>query len=329
MPRVLITPVQFRDPDASYYAVLKEVGFELVFPKNQQYTSDPEALLSELSGMDAAIASTEPYTADVLARANLRVVARTGVGYDSIDVPAATANCTLVTITPGAVDQSVAESTLALIFAVYRDVVARDQEVRAGEWQRRAMPRLQNKTLGILGLGRIGRTVARLAQGVNLKVIAHDPFADEAATTQLGIRLTTVDELLSEADIVSLHTPCTSETANFIRRETLEKMKPDAVLINTGRGGLVNENDLYHAMSAGHLRGAALDVFQKEPTPAENPLLSLSNVIVAPHTAGLDHQSEIDMPRIAAECVAKLFRGDWPDGCVINESLRETWRWRD
>mgnify|MGYP002623679350 CR=1 FL=1 len=327
MPRVLITPVQFSDPDAAYFRSLPEAGMELVFPKDQRYTGDPAALARELAGIDAAIASTEPYTAEVLGASNLRVVARTGVGYDSIDVPAATANKTLVTITPGAVDVSVAETTLALIFAVYRDVVARDREARSGVWKRQAMPRLAGKTLGIVGLGRIGKTVARLAKGVHLQVIAHDPFADETAATEASVQLMDVDDLLRAADIVSLHTPCTPETANFIRQETLAMMKADAVLINTGRGGLVNEDDLYRAMCDGHLLGAALDVFHQEPTPTDNPLLSLPNVVAAPHTAGLDHQSQIDMPRIAAECVARLYRGDWPEGCVINASLRDTWTW--
>ncbi len=323
MNRVLITPIQFRDPQAQYCQILRDAGLEVVFAKGQQYTSDPSALIEELSGIDAAIASTEPYTAEVLSRTKLRVVARTGVGYDSVDVAAATANDVLVTITPGAVDMSVAETTLALIFAVFRDVVGRDREVRTGVWQRQGRPRLAGKTLGIVGLGRIGRAVAALGQGVNLNVIAHDPFAADVP----GVRMVELQELLTTADIVSLHTPCTPETLSLIRAETLAWMKPDAVLVNTGRGPLVNEDDLYQAMAGGHLQAAALDVFQQEPTPTDNPLLSLPNVITAPHTAGLDHQSEIDMPRIAAECVARLFTGEWPEGCVINQQLRDTWKW--
>ena len=327
MPRVLITPVQFRDSDASYFSVLRDAGLEFVFPRSQEYTQDPDALVEELEGIDAVVASTEPYTADVFARSNLRVVARTGVGYDSIDVKAASERNVLVTITPGAVDGSVAEATLALIFAIYRDVVARDREVRSGVWKRRSMPRLAGKTLGIVGFGRIGRAVARLAQGVDLKVIAHDPFADNVSAAKLGVPLVSLEDILRDSHILSLHAPCTEHTANLIRRETLSQMKNDAVLINTGRGGLVNESDLFEAMSGGHLMGAALDVFQQEPTPASNKLLTLPNVIAAPHTAGLDHQSEIDMPRLAFECVAKLFLGQWPEGCVINSELRPTWRW--
>lgn len=327
MPRVLITPSQFRDPAAPCFAALHAAGFELCLPPENAHASNPQVLLKRLDGIDAVIASTEPYTDEVLSRSRLRVVARTGVGYDSVDVSAATRNNIVVTITPGAVDVSVAEHTLAMIFAVFRDVVGRDCEVRAGKWSRNGLPRLAGRTLGIVGLGRIGRTVARLAQGIGLRVIAHDPFPHEDFARQHDIRLCPLNELLAEADIVSLHMPSTPDTANMMNRQSLAKMKPEAVLVNTGRGGLVDEQALFEAMSGGHLFAAALDVFQKEPLPTDSPLLTLPNVVLSTHTAGLDQQSEFDMPRIAAECVAKLFHGEWPEGCVINDVLRDSWKW--
>lgn len=327
MPRVLITPTQFRDPDAHYFADLKAAGFELCFPPGEDHASDPQGLLKILDGIDCVIASTEPYTAEVLEQANLRVVARTGVGYDSVDVAAATRSDVVVTITPGAVDASVAEHTLALILALYRDVPGRDREVRSGQWSRKGLPRLAGKTLGIVGLGRIGRHVAQLAQGLQVNVVAHDPFAGEQHAQQHCIRLCDLDDLLIQADIVSLHLPCTEKTRHMINERTLRRMKPDAVLVNTGRGGLVDESALVEAISRGHLFGAALDVFAQEPLPLDSPLLALPNVVLSTHTAGLDEQSEIDMPRIAAECVVKLYRGEWPEGCVINRELRDGWRW--
>ena len=327
MTRVLITPVQFRDMKAEYCQILARAGLEVSFPQDQRHVKCAEALISELQGVDAVIASTEPYTADVFAKTNLRVVARTGVGYDSIDVEAATNNNVLVTITPGAVEFSVAETTIALIFAVYRDVIARDREVKTGNWQRQGRPRLAGKTLGIVGFGRIGRAVAALAQGVNLCVVAYDPYATAAEDAGSQVRLCDLDELLATSDIVSLHAPCTPQTKHLIRAETLAMMKPDAVLVNTGRGPLVNEADLYAAMSRGHLLAAALDVFAEEPTPIDNPLLALPNVLTMPHTAGLDHQSEIDMPRIAAQCVADLYAGQWPEHCIVNKQLKHAWTW--
>jgi phosphoglycerate dehydrogenase-like enzyme len=178
-----------------------------------------------------------------------------------------------------------------------------------------------------VGFGRIGRTTALLAQGLKLKVIAHDPQPNEEFAQQHGIRLCTLDELLAQADIVSLHLPCTPTTQNMINRQSLLRMKRDAVLVNTGRGGLVDEQALYEAMASGHLYGAALDVFQKEPLPVDSQLLRLPNVILSTHTAGIDEQSHFDMPRIASECIAKLYRGQWPDGCVINDELRGKWKW--
>ncbi len=327
MPRVLVTPVQFRDAQAAYFQPLRDVGLEIVFPSDQRYTSDPAALLAELEGIDAVVCSTEPYGPDVLSQAKLRVVARTGVGFDSVNIPAATAADTVVTITPGAVDVSVAEHTLGLILAVYRDIVGRSQEVRAGQWSRAGMPRIDGKTIGIVGLGRIGRAVVPRAQGLGLKVIAHDPYPNEEFADQNDVRYCELNELLATADIISLHIPCTETSAKMINAESLTTMKSDAVLINTGRGGLVDEEALYAAMSSGHLFGAGLDVLQQEPTPTDNPLLTLSNVVVSTHTAGLDHQSEFDMPRIAAECVANLYQGNWPTDCVINKELSGDWTW--
>ncbi|MCA9267286.1 MAG: 3-phosphoglycerate dehydrogenase, partial [Planctomycetales bacterium] len=203
----------------------------------------------------------------------------------------------------------------------------RDREVRAGKWSRAGLPRLAGKTFGIVGLGRIGRAVADLAAGLHLNVIAHDPLADAQFAAARGIRLCEMDELLATADIVSLHIPRTPKTENMIDARALALMKPDAVLINTGRGGLVDEAALAAAMHQGRLMGAALDVFDREPLPLDSPLLDVPNLLLSTHTAGLDHQSEIDMPRIAAECVAALFRGEWPAACVINRELHPGWRW--
>lgn len=327
MPTVLITPFQFRDPQAEFFAPLHEAGFELVFPTDQSFTHDPQALLKLLSDVDCVMASTEPYGAEILEKAGVRAIARTGVGFDSIDIAAATRCNVVVTITPGALEQSVAEHTLALIFAVYRNVVGRDREVRSGQWSRASLPRLAGKTLGLVGLGRIGRSVAQLGQSVGLKIIAHDPFPNEAFARGHGIGICSLDEVLSQADIVSLHLPSTAATANLINSNTLKQMKRDAVLVNTGRGPLVDEDALCDAIRGGHLLGAALDVFKTEPLPTDSPLLSLPRVILTTHTAGLDDQSQLDMPRIAADCLVKLHAGLWPEDCVVNPQLRDNWTW--
>jgi phosphoglycerate dehydrogenase-like enzyme len=323
----MITPTVFRDPAGPYVRILEQAGLEVRFPPHEEYFGRPAAMIEMLRGVDAVLASTEPYTPEILANTKLRVIARCGVGFDSVDVVAATKNNMLVTITPGAVEVSVAEHTLALIFALFRDVIGRDREVRSGAWSRRGLPRLAGKTLGIVGLGRIGRAVAEIARGVGLKIIAHDPQPNVDYCRERGIRCCALDELLAASDIVSLHLPNMPATRNIIDEQALRRMKPSAVLINTGRGGLVDEDALVRVMRGGHLQSAALDVFAREPLPLDSELLTLPNVVLSTHTAGLDAQSQQDMPRIAAENVAQLYRGIWPEGCVVNHELRATWKW--
>jgi len=327
MPRVLITPAPFNDPSATYFQPLKQAGFELVFPPNQDFLHDKDALLRLLEGIHAVLATTEKYTAEVLAVSKLRVVARAGVGFDSVDVAAATEQDVVVTITPGAVEISVAEQTLAMILGIYRNVIERDREVRSGSWKRIGFPRLAGKTLGIIGFGRIGRAVVPRAQAIGLNVIGHDPFADAKMAEKLGVELCDLDDLYARADIISLHAPVTPDTENMINAASLKKMRSDAVLINVGRGGLLDEADLYEAMSTGHLMGAALDVFKQEPLGTDSPLLTLNNVLLSSHTAGLDHQSQIDMPRIASQAIADLSQGHWPAECVVNKQLAGNWKW--
>jgi len=179
----------------------------------------------------------------------------------------------------------------------------------------------------LVGLGRIGRAMVPRAKGLGLEIIASDPQADAEFARTEGIRLCSLDELFREADVVSLHLPCTAETTDLINERTLAQMKPGSVLINTSRGGLVDEEALYAALSDGRLLGAGLDVFKVEPLPTDSPLLSLDNVLVAPHMGGLDHESSAAMGELAAQCIADLYCGRWPAGCVVNEELRPGWAW--
>ena len=257
----------------------------------------------------------------------LRAIARHGVGYDSIDIPAATERGIPVTITPGANEDSVAELTITLMLGVYRGFPWRDTQVRTGKWSRRSLPRLAGKTLGIIGLGRIGKAVARRAAALGLKVLACDPFADTNFAAEQGIRLVSREEIFQTADIVSLHSPVTPDTRNMIDARALSRMKSGAVLINTSRGGLVDEPALIEALRAGRLMGAGLDVFSVEPLPADNPLTKMDNVLLSPHMAGIDIESEVAMSCMAAQCLADLFHGRWPEGCVVNDELRTGWKW--
>jgi phosphoglycerate dehydrogenase-like enzyme len=213
------------------------------------------------------------------------------------------------------------------MLGVSRALVQRDREVRAGRWSRVPLPRMAGRTFGIVGLGRIGRAVVPRVQGLGMKVVAFDPFADQAAAARLGVKLLSLTELLETADVVSLHTTTSPETTNMINRQTLAQMKPGAIFINTGRGALVDEDALCEALDRGHLFGAALDVFKTEPLPLDSRLLNYDNVLVCTHMGGLDCDSQAAMSSRAAQCIVDLHDGRWPDECVVNRQLRDQYKW--
>jgi D-3-phosphoglycerate dehydrogenase len=326
MPRVLVTPHPLNQTPGRYSEILEGAGFEIVYPPPGQPLAENAATLAR-GGFDAILASVEPLSRDVLASAKLRAIARMGVGFDAIDIPAATEFGVAVTITPGTLEESVAEHTIGLMLGVYRDLVRRDRHVRQGMWVRKAWPRLAGKTLGLVGLGRIGRAVVRRAQGLGLTVIAHDPLPDSAFAEANGVRLVTFEELLRTADVVSLHLPTTKETVDVINAKSLALMKPGSVLINTARGAMVDEAALVDAIRSGRLLGAGLDVFKEEPLPISSPLLELDNVLLCEHMGGLDEQSQEAMANLAAQCLADLYQGRWPEHCVVNRNLGSAWKW--
>jgi D-3-phosphoglycerate dehydrogenase / 2-oxoglutarate reductase len=327
MPRVLVTPTIIRNLPGPYRDTLLAGGFEIVYPPEGCDTMRRENLLPLLAGVDAMLASVEKLSREVLAGSKLRAVARMGVGYDSVDMAAATDLGIAVTITPGTLEESVAEHTIALMLAVSRDLLRRDCEVRDGKWSRKPFPRMAGKTFGIVGLGRIGRAVAVKAQGLGMRVVAFDPFADQEAASRSGVQMTSLDELLQTSDVVSLHTATTPETINLINRQTLARMRSDAILVNTGRGALVDEEALCEALDRGHLFGAGLDVFKTEPLPVDSPLLKYDNVLLCTHMGGLDSESTVAMGNLAAQCIVDLYRGRWPEACIVNRELQGRYKW--
>jgi phosphoglycerate dehydrogenase-like enzyme len=326
MPKVLIAPMTLARTGGPYLHVLREAGLEPLFPgRGHQLTE--EELLADLDGAAAAIAGMEPYTARVLdAHPTLRVIARVGVGYDAVDVPAATARGVAVTIAPGTNQDAVAEQTFALMLGLAKDLVPGHVGTRAGGWPRGVTRPLRGRTLGLAGLGRIGKAVALRARAFLMPVLAYDPVPDTAFAAAHDITLVPFERLLSESDFLSLHLPLTPASRHLINRTTLAQMKPGAVLINTARGGLVCEADLLEALRGGHLAGAALDVFEQEP-PGQSLLFELPNVLLSPHAAGGDTQSLADMACSAAEAVVALSRGQWPAEKVVNPEVRAHFRW--
>ncbi len=278
--------------------------------------------------IDAMIAGGERMTSDLFAMApRLRAIARTGVGYDLIDVPAATAHRVAVTITPGTNQESVAEQTLALVLALARRIVANDRVIHAGGWDRRLVNPVRGMTLGLIGMGRIGRAVAVRAQAFRMRIVAFDTVLDAEFDRRHGIERLPLDELVAGSDMVSLHVPLNDATRGMVNRDFLARMRPGSYLVNTSRGGLVVESDLRDALVSGHLAGAGLDVLNQEPPEPGNPLLGLPNVVLSPHIAGTDLESMREMAELAATTIVELSQDRWPSDCVVNSELREGWTW--
>ena len=331
MPTVVINtkePVQ----DAERYGkLLEENGFEVQVAKDTRFrfglTSDQE-LMDLLQGVSAVVAGATPYTAKVLQNLpDLRVIARTGVGFDKIDIATATANQIVVTITPNSNYEAVAEHAMALIFAIAKSVVSVDKSIRSGHWPNSPKKPIRDSILGIVGLGRIGKSLAVRAQAMKMQVIAAESVPDDAFVEEHSIELVSLASLFERADYISLHCPLTDETRGMINNEALALMKADVSIVNTARGGLIVEADLVHALKSGRIASAGLDVFEQEPTLENNPLYELDNVILSPHVAGSDYLSRQAMGIEAANCIIDLATGRWPDGAVVNAELKEKWCW--
>ena len=329
MPTVLISPREVAQFELRYRNVLVGAGLDIIYPPPGEVNElKPAELRAALKGVSAVVAGSELYTAQLLDEVpQLRVIARVGVGYDAIDVVAATAHGVAVTIAPNTNQESVAEHTFAMLLGLTRHLPARHAGVAHGQWPRLMSQPLRGRTLGLAGMGRIGKAVAVRARAFEMRVIAYDPAPDMKFASDHQITLVPFDRLLAESDFLSLHLPLTPDTRDLINRTTLAKMKPGAVLINTSRGPLVREADLVEALRKKQIGGAALDVFEQEPPPADHPLLKMDNVVLTPHAAGVDILSLGDMARSAAEAVASLSRGDWPAEKVVNPEVRARFRW--
>ena len=327
MPKVLITPTTLVVTEGPWVKYLRDAGFEVVFPKRLVQPTEEE-LLQELAGVTATLAGSEPYTRSVLdAHPQLRVIARAGVGFDAVDLAAALDHGVAVTIAPGTNQEAVAEHTFALILALSRDIVPQDKAVRTGKWPRRPHLPLRGWTLGIAGLGRIGKAVAVRGAAFGMKLLAHEPYPDKQFVEQYKVKLVPFEQLLKESDYLTVHVPLAAESHHLINKKTLALMKPSAFLINTARGGLVCEADLIEALRNKKLGGAGLDVFEEEPTSANNPLFQFDNVVLTPHAAGTDLTSRDDMAMAAAGAIIQLSRGEWPAEQIVNPEVKSKFRW--
>lgn len=298
MPRVLICDKL----EASGLDLLRECGVEV---DNRPGLKGEELKAALQAAEGCIVRSGTKITAELLARpGKLRAIARAGVGVDNIDVPAATRHGVVVMNTPGGNTVSAAEHTIALMLALARQIPAADASMKAGKWERNKFmgSQLAGKTLGVIGLGRIGREVARRAAAFDMQVLGFDAFIKPEKAAELGLTVCiSVDELLPQCDFLSVHAPLNEETRNLIDRPQLARLKRGCRLINVARGEIFNEEALADALADGTLAGAALDVFSQEPLPADSPLLKAPNIITTPHLGASTLEAQDAVAREAAQ----------------------------
>jgi len=317
--RVLITTV-FLHPGGKIDRNLQEEGLETVFSPWHGGRTEEE-LIDLLRGIDGAIVAGDPFTARVIqATDRLKVISRTGVGYDAVDLKAATARGILVCTTPGVNRHAVAEWTMTLMLCCARRAAENLSEVRRGGWTRHEGIDLAGKTLGLVGLGTIGKEVAQRANAFEMRILAHDLVQDLQFAEAHRITFVPLDRLLQESDFVSLHIFLNEANRHLINAKRLALMKPTAFLINTARGGIVDTQALCQALQTKRLAGAALDVVEGEPLRADSPLRAMDNVYLSPHMGGATSDARDLSGRTAAENLLRALRGERP-GHVVNPEV--------
>jgi glyoxylate reductase len=314
-------------PEAGLRILEDAVGKPRVWP--DELPPSPDQLAELLHGCDGALTLlTDTINGAVLDREpQLKVVSNFAVGYDNVDVPAATERGVAVCNTPDTLTETTADFAFALLMASARRIVEGMDYVRAGKWQTWGPKLLLGRdlygaTLGIVGFGRIGREVAKRARGFDMNVLAYDAYQDESAAQELGVTYKPLDDLLRQSDFVTLHVALTSETAGMIGKRELDLMKPEAILVNAARGPVIDTDALVAALRSGNIGGAALDVTDPEPLPADHPLVSLPNAIVVPHIASATVATRDRMAEMAARNVVAVLRGEQPPAIVNPEVLR-------
>ena len=287
------------------------------------FIGDEDGMIAALRDADALVTVYSPVTRAVMSACEgLKVVMRTGVGYDVIDVPAATELGVVVVNVPDIWVREVANHALALLLAFNRKILALDAQVRAGVWSSvvpGGVGSLHGETVGIVGLGNIGTAFARRVVALETTVIAHDPYVDDARFAALGVERVTLPALAERSDYVSVHTLLNAETRHLIGEAFFRRMKPTALLINTSRGPVVDQRALTQALIDKRLAGAALDVWEEEPVPADSPLLKMDNVIATPHAAYFSSSAVAQVPRRCGQEIARVLTGQRPRNVVNPE----------
>lgn len=310
--RVLVASRSFGKATPEVFQHLIDAGCEIV-PNPHEHSPGEADMIAQIRDIDMLISGTEPVTVRVIEAANrLKGIAKHGVGYENIDLAACKARGIPVVIAGGTITDSVADCAMSLVCALARGVVAGDAMVKAGKWGRVIGVELKGKTLGIVGLGQIGKGVARRARAFGMRVIAFDTYKDGGFARLFDVEYMSLEALLAQSDFVSLHAPGGAETRALINADALALMKPSAYLVNTARGELVDEAALADALSGKRLAGAASDVFIDEPPGKDHPLLKLDNFVGMPHSAGQTREGLAAMGRVTADNALRMLRGETP-----------------
>lgn len=308
--KILITPTSFQKPvNARAKQMIEAFADEIVYnPQTRPLTAEEVAEL--LSGVDGYIAGLDYITAEAIAAApkSLKVISRYGAGVDRVDLAAAKAKGIVVTNTPGTNSTAVCELAFALMLSLARHVPQMDAAVRSGEWPRANGMELCGKTLGIVGFGAIGKKLAVRAKAFGMDVMAYDPYFDAAFAAENGVKRMELDELIPLADVISLHVPLTEQTKYMISAEQIARMKDGAFVINTARGGLVDEAAAAKALKSGKLGGVGLDAFEVEPV-TDSPLLGLDNVVMTPHAGAHTDEAVAGMGLMAVQNLIDVMQG--------------------
>ncbi len=308
--KLLVTPTSFLKPANADAKVKLEAFADNIVYNDLGTPLQGDELLSRLDGVDGYIAGLDYITADVVKQmpSSLKVISRYGAGVDRVDIAACKERGIIVTNTPGANATAVCEMAFGLMLCAARNIPALHKAVEAGEWPRANGMELSGKTLGIVGLGAIGKRLALRAKEFEMDVIAFDPYFDEAFGKQQGVTRVELDDLFKAADVVSLHVPLSDATRHMASAERIKSMKQGGILINTARGGLIDEEAAADAVKSGHLRGLGLDAFEQEPL-VDSPLKGLPGVVFTPHAAGHTAQAISRMGMMAVDNAIQVLSG--------------------
>ena len=319
--RCLITAYFLKAGDEADHR-LREAGIEVEF-RPRSGARDEDEVIRIAQGFDAVIASIDPFSSRVLtALPQLKIISRTGVGYDAIDVAAATARGVAVCTGPGVNRHAVAEYAILLMLQCTRHLMENVASVRSGRWDRYEGVDLAGKTVGIIGLGTIGKEVAQRLRAFEMRILAYDPVPDPQFAEAHGVTYVSLEALLRESDLVTLHAFLGAQSRKLLDAERLALMKSTAFVINTARGGLIDHDALYAALKGKQIAGAALDAFEQEPL-GETPLRALDNCWLSPHAAGSTRDARARSGHVAVENVLRFFRGERPLHIVNPEILKK------